>query len=144
MIVDNVKQIKMVNGDEIICEILEELEDDLVVRYCLLIDKFRTTSTEEEYTTTLYVLKPWMTYIEQKDEVITINAYHCMALSNPHIELLKQYESALSKIIEMSNEEIKEKENTLDTLAKILDEDDSELKNVVTLTFAKEPKDRMH
>ena len=74
MIVDNVKQIKMVNGDEIICEILEELEDDLVVRYCLLIDKFRAQSDDtEQYTTTLYVLKPWMTYVEHKDEVITIN-----------------------------------------------------------------------
>ena len=144
MIIENVKQIKMVNGDELICEILEELEDDLIVRYCLLIDKFRTTNNEEEYTTTLYVLKPWMTYIEQKDEVITINAYHCMALSNPHVELLKQYETALSKIIEMSKEEVKEKEDSLDTLVKFLDEDDGDLKNVVTLSFAKSPKDKMH
>jgi hypothetical protein len=135
MIVDNVKQIKMVNGDEIICEILEELEDDLVVRYCLLIDKFRAQSDDtEQYTTTLYVLKPWMTYVEHKDEVITINAYHCMALSNPHTELLKQYELALSRIVDMANEEIREKDLVqLD----LIGESDHQNKNVVTLSFNK-------
>lgn len=142
MIVDNVKQIKMVNGDEIICEILEELEDDLVVRYCLLIDKFRAQSNDtEQYTTTLYVLKPWMTYVEHKDEVITINAYHCMALSNPHIELLKQYELALSRIVDMANEEIREKDLVqLD----LFEESDHQNKNVVTLSFNKTSKNKLH
>ncbi len=144
MIVDNVKQIKMVNGDEIICEILEELEDDLVVRYCLLIDKFRAQSDDtEQYTATLYVLKPWMTYVEHKDEVITINAYHCMALSNPHTELLKQYELALSKIVEMADEEIREKD--LVQLELDLDEKaDHQGKNVVTLPFSKISKNKLH
>jgi hypothetical protein len=142
MIVDNVKQIKMVNGDEIICEILEELEDDLVVRYCLLIDKFRAQSDDtEQYTTTLYVLKPWMTYVEHKDEVITINAYHCMALSNPHTELLKQYELALSRIVDMANEEIREKDLVqLD----LIGESDHQNKNVVTLSFNKISKNKLH
>jgi|TARA_B100001093_G_scaffold289776_1_gene276736 hypothetical protein len=142
MIVDNVKQIKMVNGDEIICEILEELEDDLVVRYCLLIDKFRAQSNDtEQYTTTLYVLKPWMTYVEHKDEVITINAYHCMALSNPHTELLKQYELALSRIVDMANEEIREKDLVqLD----LIGESDHQNKNVVTLSFNKISKNKLH
>jgi len=142
MIVDNVKQIKMVNGDEIICEILEELEDDLVVRYCLLIDKFRAQSDDtEQYTTTLYVLKPWMTYVEHKDEVITINAYHCMALSNPHTELLKQYELALSRIVDMANEEIREKDLVqLD----LIGESDNQNKNVVTLSFNKISKNKLH
>jgi|TARA_R110002074_G_scaffold216701_1_gene386733 hypothetical protein len=141
MIIENVKQIKMVNGDEIICEILEELEDDLIVRYCLLIDKFRTKNTEEEYTTTLYVLKPWMTYVEQNDEVITVNAYHCMALATPHSELMKQYEVALSRIIEMSREEENEKEGKNNVLEF---EEDSEVKNVVTLSFNNTPKNKLH
>jgi len=142
MIIENVKQIKMVNGDEIICEILEELEDDLVVRYCLLIDKFRAQSDDtEQYTTTLYVLKPWMTYVEHKDEVITINAYHCMALSNPHTELLKQYELALSRIVDMANEEIREKDLVqLD----LIGESDNQNKNVVTLSFNKISKNKLH
>jgi hypothetical protein len=132
----------MVNGDEIICEILEELEDDLVVRYCLLIDKFRAQSNDtEQYTTTLYVLKPWMTYVEHKDEVITINAYHCMALSNPHTELLKQYELALSRIVDMANEEIREKDLVqLD----LIGESDHQNKNVVTLSFNKISKNKLH
>jgi len=142
MIVDNVKQIKMVNGDEIICEILEELEDDLVVRYCLLIDKFRAQSNDtEQYTTTLYVLKPWMTYVEHKDEVITINAYHCMALSNPHTELLKQYELALSRIVDMANEEIREKDLVQ---LELVGESDHQNKNVVTLSFNKTSKNKLH
>ena len=33
MVEDNVKQIKMVNGDELLCEILEELDEDLIIRY---------------------------------------------------------------------------------------------------------------
>ena len=140
MIVDNVKQIKMVNGDEIICEILEELEDDLVVRYCLLVDKFRAKSTEE-YTTTLYVLKPWMTYVEQKNEVITVSAYHCMALATPHPELMKQYEVALSRILEMSREEENEKEDKNNVLEF---EADSGVENVVTLSFNNTSKNKLH
>ena len=82
-----------------------------------------------------------MTYVEHKDEVITINAYHCMALSNPHTELLKQYELALSRIVDMANEEIREKDLVqLD----LFEESDHQNKNVVTLSFNNTSKNKLH
>ena len=47
MVEDNVKQIKMVNGDELLCEILEELDEDLIIRYCLIIDRLNPSSIDD-------------------------------------------------------------------------------------------------
>ena len=63
------------------------------------------------------------------------------ALATPHSELMKQYEVALSRIIEMSREEENEKEGKNNVLEF---EEDSEVKNVVTLSFNNTPKNKLH
>jgi len=130
MIDDNVKQIKMANGDEVLCEIIEELEDDLVVRYCLTIEK--VSSADSEQIETFYVMRPWMTYIEKSDEVITLSKYHIMGAAEPATALLNQYAKALKTIIELSEEE-----SAMDELKDILKmdpSDDSNPSNVVKIT----------
>ena len=32
---DNLKQFKLADGNEIVCEVLEDLEDDIIIRYAL-------------------------------------------------------------------------------------------------------------
>ena len=47
MVEDNIKQIKMVNGDELLCEVLEELDEDLIIRYCLIIDRLNPSTIDD-------------------------------------------------------------------------------------------------
>lgn len=134
MIESNIKQLKMVNGDELLCEILEELDEDLIVRYCLLIEKIQPSKINESMSvSTYYSLVPWMTYVELSAEVITLSKYHCMGFTIPNKELLGQYGEALKKIIETSDDEIGLNEPV---------EDMSNKKNVIS--FLRKPKSNLH
>jgi|TARA_R110002074_G_scaffold378576_1_gene556435 hypothetical protein len=139
MVEDNVKQIKMVNGDELLCEILEELDEDLIIRYCLIIDRLNPSSIDDikEETHSYYTLRPWMTYIEHHDEVVTLSKYHCMAFTMPHSDLLNQYGLALKKLIELSDEEILDKK-----ISNILEATEEKEENVVSI-FEKS-KNKLH
>ena len=85
---DNIKQFKMNNGNEVICEIIEWMSDDfkeVVVKNCMEIIKIQ--NTHETY----YVFRPWMHYIESNDDLMVLNSSHVIATANPNPGLLMQY-----------------------------------------------------
>lgn len=141
MIENNVKQIRMSNGDELLCEILEELDEDLVVRYCLTIEKI--SNNDDKKVSTFYIMRPWMTYIEKTDEIITLSKYHCMAYAQPNNELLEQYGSALKTIIELGDEESDKSEIDVLLTSGMTAEENAE--NVVQITsLLKHTKNKLH
>jgi hypothetical protein len=91
----NVKQLKIADGSEIICEVMEELEEDIVVR-----GAFRIARVDLDNERSYYMFKPWMTYVEEPDHFITINLYHLIAATVPSKDILDQYENAIEKINE--------------------------------------------
>jgi hypothetical protein len=93
--INNVKQLKIADGSEIICEIMEELEEDIVVR-----GAFRIARVDLDSERSYYMFKPWMTYVEEPDHFITINLYHLIAATVPSKDILEQYENATEKINE--------------------------------------------
>jgi hypothetical protein len=143
MIEDNVKQLKMANGDEVICEILEDLEDDLVVRYCLTIDKVSNVEASAQKMETFYVMRPWMTYIERNDELITLSKYHIMGAAEPNIELAEQYGSALKTILELADEE--KLNEDLSNILKLDSSNETKSENVIKITSLLERgKNKLH
>lgn len=104
--VGNLKQFKLVGGEEIICEILEDLEDDLIVRYALKIVKM-----EVALDRTYYMFKNWMVFQEKSGDTIALNKYQIVGIANPSITILKEYISAVKIILLDKNKEEEEDEN---------------------------------
>ena len=123
---NNIKQLKIADGSEIICEIMEELEEDIVVR-----GAFRIARVDLDNEKSYYMFKPWMTYIERPDHFITINLYHLIAASVPSKEILDQYTNAIEKIKE-EIENQKEEELNITT--------DPENDNVLKFNFIDKSK----
>lgn len=129
--INNIKQLKIADGSEIICEIMEELEEDIVVR-----GAFRIARVDLENERSYYMFKPWMTYVERPDHFITINLYHLIAASVPSKEILDQYTNAIEKIKEeielITAENQKEEELNITT--------DPENDNVLKFNFIDKSK----
>lgn len=86
------KQFKLNSGEEIICEVVEWAEEnyhEIIVRDVMAIAP--SVSLEgNKY----YVFKPWMHYIESKEELVIINSSHIVSTGNPNPLLLEQYQKA--------------------------------------------------
>ena len=90
---EDIKQLKLSDGEEIIAEVLEEVDDELLVRLPLRIIK-----VDLSIDRTLFTFKSYMTYSEFTDQIVSINLYHIIAISIPHEDLLEQYDRAKEKI----------------------------------------------
>ena len=129
----NIKQIKMADGSEVVCEIMEELEEDVVIRFPLKISRI-DVDQERSY----YLFKPWMTYVEKSDHYVTVNAYHMMAATIPSVEIMEQYETAIERI-----EKIKKiEESVIEKAEENVLSHDSNYENIIKLTFA--DRSKMH
>jgi hypothetical protein len=135
--INNVKQLKIADGSEIICEIMEELEEDIVVR-----GAFRIARVDLDNERSYYMFKPWMTYVEESDHFITINLYHLIAATVPSKDILDQYENAIEKI----SEAVSERNDSLDDTSeekikeKLSLTNDSEVDNVLKFNFIDKTK----
>jgi hypothetical protein len=135
--INNVKQLKIADGSEIICEIMEELEEDIVVR-----GAFRIARVDLDSERSYYMFKPWMTYVEESDHFITINLYHLIAATVPSKDILDQYENAIEKI----SEAVSERNDSLDEIPeeeikeKLSLTNDSEVDNVLKFNFIDKTK----
>jgi hypothetical protein len=102
----SVKQFKLNNGEEIVCEILEYADDDY---YDLLIRRaFEIKCIMGPDYTRYYAMKPWMTVSEGKDNFISLNTASIIGEVNPSKPVMEHYRNAVRES-EMSNEEIARK-----------------------------------
>lgn len=111
-----IRQFKLSNGDEIVCEIIEwnnEEELELVTRKVMKLVQSEANGVK------YFVFRPWMIYQESLDEFIILNGNHVIGIGYPTEPLLFQYYEALKEMekmhetrkeeyAEMSEEDIKE------------------------------------
>lgn len=95
-----IKQVRLSDGSEIICELIEEYEQEIIVRIPLKIVKI-----DLSHEKSIYTFKPYMTYTEFTDNFIALNFDHVIAIANPHKEILKQYVRAIKKIEKLREED---------------------------------------
>jgi|TARA_B110000495_G_C22799966_1_gene467324 hypothetical protein len=103
---NEIKQFKLVSGDEIICEVLEWPTDDfsgLVVRRVL---QLRTTF--DKNGNRYYTFRPWMALQEGGDMFISLDGNHLVGEANPDLIMVKNYKEAVDNN-ELSEEELIEK-----------------------------------
>lgn len=87
---EDIRQLKLNNGDEILCEVLEwNSEDDLtiVIRRAYRIVTVEDASAGMRY----FTFRPWMTYMDQPMKAVNLNASCVIAETEPTGILLDNY-----------------------------------------------------
>lgn len=134
----NFKQMIMSNGDEIICEILAQQDDEIIARKAL-----RVISYEMSPSAIYYSFKPWMLLKDDLFDPISINAFHTIGMCVPEKKMMKNYKYALKGIIathkeEQETEEMAKYETFSEVNEEVLEEDEET--NVVPLF----DRDKLH
>lgn len=142
-----IRQFKLVNNDEIMCEVVEYHEDDdaIVIRKTMKMVQMDNMANGTRY----YAFRPFMMYQLTKEAFQIVNCEHIIAEANPNQELILEY----FKAIETSLDEEGEKKENMDDMrdryntyvkqqSEMLSELDSESgSNVIKFTI---DKNKMH
>ena len=109
----DLRQLKLISGDEIVCEIIEEHKTHFLVRNVLKITARSNQGPKKYFTFT-----PYMVYQEGMLQVIMLMTSHMMAFAIPTSEMVIQYEMALKEIDRI----VKEDEKDLESIEAEIDE----------------------
>jgi hypothetical protein len=90
----NVKFVKLVTGEEVVCDLT--IDDDFyhMRKPCILVPNGQSSMA----------IIPWMTFTEFEDDTAAISKVHVVAVGNPISEVTKQYQSAMTGIVTPNTE----------------------------------------
>lgn len=91
----NIKQFKLSSGEEIVCEVVATPEGEIVARKVIEVD-----STVLDDGNRIYVMRPWMLYVDDLETITTISTANIVGSSNPSRELVNQYIVTMLSTIE--------------------------------------------
>lgn len=144
---ENIRQFKMVSGDEVICEVVDwEPDDD----FSIVVKNLYKVHLVEDHDQNIryYSLRPYLCFQTGDDLFQTINEAHVMASALPTETMVAQYKTTL-KLERVTKMEIeKELDERISSLKAMLDDDtdmdtDDDHENVDNiLKFT--PKDKLH
>jgi hypothetical protein len=96
--IKKVKQIKLVTGEELICEIIEEDDADIIVRNAISINFGELVDGSRAWSFRYY-----MCYQDDPERFILLKLDKVVAVANPMQVLIDQYEAALNEMIGMES-----------------------------------------
>ena len=138
MMSSSVKHLKLVTGEEVICEVLDETSGSIIVNNAMSLMQ-NTLKTGEKF----FTFKTYMVYQDTPTNVMVIFTDKLMSLAVPAEEMLQQYKTALKEMAnyleenynegveDMSNEEMSLDE-FLDDMKKESDLFDSDVTGMVS------------
>ena len=98
----DVRQFKLANGEEILCEVVqwsEHMEEiEILTRKAM-----RLIMQENGDGFKYYAVRPWMVYQESDEDLIILNSNHVVGIAFPTRTLLLQYYEAVADMNEMHN-----------------------------------------
>ena len=90
------KQFKLTNGEELICELVASGEEDstadVIVRRAMKI----VVSDDLEENVRYYTLKPWMSFMDDTQELVALNSVHIVGEAKPSETMMMHYASGLA------------------------------------------------
>ena len=107
----DLRQLKLISGDELVCEIIEEHKTHFLARNVLKITTKADTGSKKYFT-----FSPYMVYQEGMLQVVMLMTSHMMAFAIPTSEMVVQYEIALKEIDRLINEGEKDLEQIEDVV----------------------------
>ena len=95
---NDIQQIRLVNGTEIVANIVHWDDDtNIEVNYALIMEVLPEFGDEEEYKS-YYVLKPLVSYTDDLAKSSVINPGAVMVVSDPSPTVIKQYKNSIKDI----------------------------------------------
>jgi hypothetical protein len=93
------KQFKLTNGDEMVCELISVDPDgnstaDVIVRKAMKI----AVTDDIENNVRFYTLKPWMSFIDDTNDLMALNSVHIVGESTPSQTIMTHYIAALADV----------------------------------------------
>jgi Sec-independent protein translocase protein TatA len=117
----SVKHLKLVTGEEVICEVLDETSGSIIVNNAMSLMQ-NTLKTGEKF----FTFKTYMVYQDTPTNVIVIFTDKLMSLAVPAEEMLQQYKTALKEMAnyleENYNEGVEDMHNEEMSLEDFLDD----------------------
>lgn len=89
----SVKQIKLVTGEEVICNVVEEDEFEVVLK-----DALRIQSKINEVGVRFYFFRSFMVYKEDESDLIVLRADKIVSYTTPSEDLFKEYKVGLTQL----------------------------------------------
>ena len=90
------KQFKLTNGEELICELVASGEEDstadVIVRRAMKI----VVSDDLEENVRYYTLKPWMSFMDDTQELVALNSVLIVGEAKPSETMMMHYASGLA------------------------------------------------
>ena len=117
----SVKHLKLVTGEEVICEVLDETSGSIIVNNAMSLMQ-NTLKTGEKF----FTFKTYMVYQDTPTNVIVIFTDKLMSLAVPAEEMLQQYKTALKEMAnyleENYNDSVEDTHNEEMSLEDFLDD----------------------
>jgi len=90
----NLKQYKLTTNDEIICELVEETQEGLVIRKAL-----RVIATDD-YDTNIryYQFRPWISFQDDFDDLSILRTSHIVGETTPSNVLVTHFTTAVKEV----------------------------------------------
>lgn len=142
------RQLKLTSGEEIITEVIQfpdQQDATMVIRAA-----FTVLSTESRDGYRYFGFRPWMTYCEDPEHLLSLNADQVVGECYPSSGLFEQYQKTVETYAKITDEKLKEEAESDSKQSYELDEEivnkifndvlsDSD-GNIITLF----PKEKMH
>lgn len=119
---ENIKHLKLINGEELICELMTESGDNIIIRNALsLLEK--QFGSEQKY----YAFKTYMVYQDTPQNCMVMFTDKIMSLAVPTDDMVTQYKNALSEMKEFLTEQ--EEKSLVDDWDDLSAESEQDLEN---------------
>jgi|TARA_R110000744_G_scaffold88406_1_gene172367 hypothetical protein len=117
----SIRHLKLVTGEEVICDVLEETGDTIVVNNAMSLMQNTLKNGDKFFT-----FKTYMVYQDTPMNVIVIFTDKIMSLAIPVKEMLDQYSMAIKEMAKYIEETYKDSSNEEMSLDEFLDDMDKE------------------
>ena len=109
----NIQQIRFSNGTEVLANIILWQDDELIEANCILEIDRRTYDNDfdVEENKSYYVLKPWISYIDDMHKMSVINPVSILSVTTPAPIVVDQYTTSLKEIIKYMADTAKPEDN---------------------------------
>jgi hypothetical protein len=107
MAVPSIKQFKLTNEDEIICEVIEWDTDEnsaILIRSALKLIQGVDPDTKIRF----FAFRPWMGFQDNPEQFQTLNAGHIIGEANPSEALLKHYAETITEQLQILDKDKKD------------------------------------
>tara|TARA_A100001035_G_C27445205_1_gene347729 strand:- start:39 stop:494 length:456 start_codon:yes stop_codon:yes gene_type:complete len=90
----NLKQFKLTNNDEIICEVVEDTDHGILIRKVL-----KVIATDDfERNVRYYAFRPWLSFQDDFDELSVLNIGHIIGETTPSNTIAVHFKGAMDDV----------------------------------------------